>query len=154
MSSLVRCNSDGVYSEVYVRDDRIVKLSNIPFANAVEDGDSFIDKNSVREAAILNVLGAHPHIVTAKDITFRPYRRGARLSSPRKGERPHLGIEMEKGLLIHIPVKERHSSQVKVARIARFVAEIGSALAYAHAADICNRDIKPANSIRSVSNWS
>lgn len=154
MSSFVRCHSDGVYSEVYVRDDRIVKLSNIPFANAVEDGDSFIDKNSVREAAILNVLGAHPHIVTAKDITFRPYRRGARLSSPRKGERPHLGIEMEKGLLIHIPVKERHSSQVKVARIARFVAEIGSALAYAHAADICHRDIKPANVIRSGTNGS
>ena len=151
MDDFILCKTNGVYSALYRRGNSVIKLSDVPFANSVEDTESAVDKTSAREAAVLNVLGGHPHIVTTKEVTLRPFRRGRRLSSPQRGNRPHLGIEMERGLPVRVP--QGRAPPAKVSRIARFVVEIGSGLAYAHDANICHRDIKPDNRSTVTHRW-
>lgn len=82
-----------------------------------------------REAALLARLGSHPHLVGVHD-------------AGRDGDRLWFAMDLVRGLSLSRRIEEGPLPPREAARI---VAEAASGLAFAHAAGVVRRDVKPAN---------
>jgi len=105
----------GVYSKIFINDATrmCIKINMDPLVHMNEESDHFIDKISIREAAVLQKIGFHPNIITPKFIS-----------------------------------KKKTDPIPSTDQIATFLCHIANGLAYAHAADIAHRDVKPDNIVQ------
>jgi len=63
----------GVYSKIFINNATrmCIKINTDPIVHMQEESEHFIDKISIREAAVLQKIGGHPNVITPKFISLR-----------------------------------------------------------------------------------
>ncbi len=148
--------TNGVYSKIFINKASymLIKINTTPFAHMEEDTDHFIDKISIREAAVLQKIGSHPNIITPKFISLRKPPDDNPILLPKskdKTPRPSqacLTIGMELGEVLGR--KKKGTPAPEPGEIATFLHHVAAGLAYAHRQDIAHRDVKPDNIIKTA----
>lgn len=143
----------GVYSKIFINDATrmCIKINKDPLVHMNEESDHFIDKISIREAAVLQKIGFHPNIITPKFISQRSAPGALSVFLPTTEQPPspsqaRLAIGMDKG---RVSCRKKKTDPIpSTDQIATFLCHIANGLAYAHAADIAHRDVKPDNIVQ------
>jgi len=147
--------TQGVYSKIFINEtiQMCIKINTEPLVHMEEESEHFIDKISIREAAALKKIGFHPNIITPKFISQRlppePEPRSVFLPTtdqPPLPSQSRLAIGMDRGAVSRR--KKATDPIPSTAQIATFLCHIANGLAYAHAADIAHRDVKPDNIVQ------
>jgi serine/threonine-protein kinase len=125
-----RLGAGGMGVVLRARDERLDRVVALKVLSASAIGDAQATSRLIREAKATAAL-EHPHIVPIYDV------------GPTGDGGAYLAIQLVKGETLRSKLKREGTLSLSETR--RIVAEVGSALHFAHEAGIVHRDVKPDN---------